>query len=83
MKIFAVRDNAIGAYLQPFFSPTSNAALRSLKEAVNDPKHEFHKHAGDYSMWYLGEFDDSDGGILREVNGPTRIVGCIDLLGID
>lgn len=83
IKIFSVRDNAVEAFLQPFFSPTSAAALRSLKEAVNDPKHDFHKHSADYALWDLGQFDDSTGMLAYSPGGPVRLISCIDLLGLD
>lgn len=81
MRIYSVRDNAVEAYLQPFFSPSNASAVRSLKEAVNDPKHEFHKHAGDYVLFCLGEFDESLGIITG--TDPFRIISCVDLLGVD
>lgn len=81
MKIFAVRDAKVEAFLQPFFSPTMGAAIRSLSEAVNDPKHEFAKHANDYSLWYLGNFDDSNGVIEPPENGrPMHSIDCRDLI---
>lgn len=82
-KIFSVRDNAVEAYMQPFFAATTASALRSLKEAVNDPKHEFHKHAADYTLWDLGEFDDTSGMLAYSPSGPLRVISCVDLLGVD
>lgn len=83
-KIFSVRDAKVDAYLQPFFAPTHGSALRSLTDAVNDPKHEFFKHAADYSLWYLGDFDDSDGVLVRHETGrPVHVMDCRELLGKD
>lgn len=78
LKIFSVRDNAVDAFLQPFFSPTHGSAIRSLTEVVNDENHTFHKHAADYSLYLLGEFDDATGVIT--VSDPHRILGLIDVL---
>jgi hypothetical protein len=78
MKIFSVRDTQVEAFLQPFFSPTMGAAIRSLTEAVNDPQHTFAKHAADYSLYTLAEFDDSSGVITP--NDPHRICGLMDLI---
>lgn len=83
MKIYSIRDNAVEAFLQPFFSATTNSALRAVKEAVNDPKHDFHKHAADYSIWDIAEFDDATGVITPNLHGPVRILGLVDLLGLD
>lgn len=78
MKVFAVHDAAVQAYLQPFFSPTTGAAIRSLTEACNDPKHEFYKHAKDYSLWLLGDYDDSTG--LITAGAPLFVNNCNDLI---
>lgn len=78
LKIFAVRDAAVEAFLQPFFSPSTGAAIRSLQEAVNDPKHEFSKHAKDYSLWELGSFDDAIGAVTGGI--PAHYINCVDLL---
>lgn len=78
MKIFSVHDAAVGGYMQPFFSPTTGSAIRSLTEAVNDPKHDFHKHSKDYSLWLLGDYDDTTGVI--SAGPPIHVLACMDLL---
>lgn len=81
ISIFAVRDSAVEAFLQPFFSPTRGAAIRSLTDVINDPKHEFHKNAKDYALYFLGTFDDSTGDIAPpEDLHPVPIIACIDLI---
>lgn len=80
MKIFAIRDAKVEAFLQPFFSPTVGAAIRSLMEAVNDPQHQFAKNSYDYSLFELGEFDDASGRIGSDSPNPVHIVACNELL---
>lgn len=80
MKIFSVRDAKVEAFLQPFFSPTLGAAIRSLMEAVNDPGHQFAKNVGDYSLFELGEFDDAGGLIVPAGQGPVHCVTCSELV---
>lgn len=82
MMIFSVRDSAVEAFMQPFFAPTKASAIRSLTEAVNDPKHEFHKHAKDYALYYIGFFDDSS-GVINYPDFPEPLIACIDLLNKD
>lgn len=79
MKIFAIRDSAVEAFLQPFFAPTTGAAIRSVSEAVNDPQHQFSKHAKDYHLWLLGDFDDGSGNIVPTIP-PLSIVACVELI---
>ena len=60
-KVYSVYDIAAAAYLQPFYAPTVGMALRSFVDAVNDPNHQFAKYSSDYTLYLLGEFNDSDG----------------------
>lgn len=77
-EIFSVYDAAAGAFLQPFFAPSLGSALRSLTDAVNDPKHEFSKHAGDYTLFKFGSFDDNSG--LFETQPPEQVTTCLALI---
>ena len=61
LKAFAVYDQKAEAYLRPFFTKTRGQAIRGFVDAVNDPNHEFNKHPDDYTLFYLGEFDETKG----------------------
>jgi len=78
-KIFSVRDSQVEAFLQPFFSPTTGSAIRSIAEVVNDPQHTFNKHAADYALYHLGDFDDTTGAITPNPI-PQVVNALIDLL---
>jgi hypothetical protein len=81
LNIYAVRDSAVEAFLQPFFSPTHGAAIRSLTEAANDPKHPFFTGSKYYSLYHIGSFDDSIGQIIPlDPPRAEHIVDCIQLL---
>lgn len=60
-RVFSVFDVKAGAHLQPFFSPTKATAIRSITELVRDDKHQFGKYPSDYTLFFLGEFDDEKG----------------------
>lgn len=78
LSIFAVYDVKVGAYMQPFFSPSVGSALRSLTDAVNDQKHEFSRHAEDYTLFILGNWDDASG--LFDTSPPESVVTCRELV---
>lgn len=61
LKVYAVFDSAVGAYMQPFFMQSKGAALRAWLEAANDEKTQFHKHPGDFTLFELGEYDELTG----------------------
>lgn len=61
LQIYSVRDDAIGAFMNPFYTRSRGEALRSFQDAVNDPKSTFNSHVTDYNLYYLGEYDDNTG----------------------
>lgn len=61
MKAFSVLDQKAEAFLPLFFARSQGEALRSLSDAVNDPKHQFYKHAADYQLYSIGTWDDQAG----------------------
>lgn len=65
MKIFSVYDSKANAYMQPFFSPTAGTALRAFETIANEEGHEFCKHAADYTLFEIGEWDEFDGQLIQ------------------
>lgn len=61
LKVFSIYDEKAEAYMQPFFLPKTGMAIRTITNCVNDPKHQFCAHPADYTLFLLGEFDDSSG----------------------
>lgn len=59
-KMFSIYDTAIQAYMRPFFAQSAGQAVRMFEDLVMDPQHEINRHAEDYTLWQLGEFDDQD-----------------------
>lgn len=60
-KIFSVYDSKAEAYLQPFFCSTTGLAVRNFETAVNSSDHIFAAHAGDYTLFEIGTFNDASG----------------------
>lgn len=63
LKMYTVFDVKSEAYLQPFFMQTKGQALRAWITSVNDPNTNFCKYPGDFTLFEIGEFDDSNGVI--------------------
>lgn len=61
LQTFAVYDSKAEAYIQPFFSQTIGTATRSFEQAVNTPDHDFSRYGADYTLFHLGDFDQSTG----------------------
>lgn len=61
LKMYAVYDSKLESYLQPFFMQTQGAALRAWDAVVNDSSTQFSKNPADYTLFELGQYDDSTG----------------------
>ncbi len=61
LVVCSVFDSKADAYMQPFYSISRGSAIRSFMDAAQDEGHEFAKHAEDYTLFYLGEFDQQSG----------------------
>ena len=60
LKVFGIYDSKVAAYLPPFMMKTIGEAERALTSHVNDPQHNFCKHAADFTLFELGSWDDSN-----------------------
>lgn len=61
LKIVAVRDAAVDAFMTPIFVHHVGAAIRQFGDEVKKPNSAFSGHPGDFELFELGEFDDSTG----------------------
>lgn len=59
LKAFSIFDSKANAYLQPFFFPSTGEAVRAFITSSMDDKSKFNSHGQDFTMFRLGEFDDS------------------------
>lgn len=71
-RIFTVYDQKAEAYLQPFFAATKGLAIRSFQETLTQPEHHFTKHAEDFTLFELGEYDDAN-AIIEQHATPISL----------
>jgi len=72
MKMFAVKDLKAEGFNTPFFQPTFGLAERSFKEATKDNQSFLSKTPEDFSLYFLGEFNQQTGLLTPEQN-PKKI----------
>lgn len=65
LHVYSVFDSAVQAYLPPFFERSDASAVRAFRRACLDPNHSFFASSSDFSLYYLGEFDDATGMIRQ------------------
>lgn len=64
MKMFSVFDSKAAFFGNPWFDQQEASAIRNFSDAVNDgsnPNNQWFKHPEDFSLFYLGEFDNEIG----------------------
>jgi len=64
MKLYTVYDSKVEAYLTPFFLPNADMAIRVFTDCANDSAHQFCRWASDYTLFQIGEYDDTSGRLL-------------------
>lgn len=65
-EVFSVHDQKADAFLPPFILPRVAQAQRVFADCVNSSDHQFGAHPADYTLFRLGQFDDSSGQFLLE-----------------
>lgn len=78
-QMFSVYDSKTAAYLPPFFMQTKGQALRAIGDCANDREHTFHKHPEDYTLFYLGTYDDVSSKFEIEAT-PIALGVCLEFL---
>ena len=59
--IFTIYDTKAEAYTAPFVAKTAGIASRMFEELVNQQGHQFNKFPGDYVLYQVGSWDESNG----------------------
>lgn len=78
LKVFAIYDSKAEAYLQPFFMANKGTAIRAIADILTKPDHSFSKYPEDFTLFELGEYDDSNGKMLPH-STPNPIIKTIEL----
>lgn len=61
--IFSIYDQKAKAYLTPFFAVTEGLAIRMFSGTINTEDNYISKNPEDFTLYKIGEFDDSNGTI--------------------
>ena len=66
LSIYTIWDSKVQAFMRPMFLQSNGQALRIFSDMVNnrgEETNEFSKHPEDYSLFYIGSYNDSSGYI--------------------
>lgn len=62
-KLVALYDRATEAFAPIMTVHTRNEAIRSFRQAVNDPNTPVYAHPTDYELYIVGDYNDETGEI--------------------
>lgn len=74
-KLYAVHDAKACFFGAPFTDMEDGSAVRNFADAVNDssnPNNMWNKHPEDFSLFFVGEFDNATGELIPSV--PKSLV---------
>jgi len=60
-EILSAYDSKAAVFCTPFFAPLVAIALRAFAGAVNKPGSTIYDHPEDFTLYHMGEFEDSTG----------------------
>lgn len=64
--LISLYDRATESYAPIMTVNTRNEAIRSFRQAVNDPQTPIHINPTDYEIYQLGTYDDQTGVIIGD-----------------
>lgn len=68
LNIYAIKDEKAEAYLMPFYAPNDAVAKRMFGQAVNDAETDFAKSPDDYTLHYIGIWDEIEGKVAHSAH---------------
>lgn len=58
LKLFAVHDSKVNAYMNPFVARAAGEAMRSFENAVRDPNSQISQFPADFTLFEIGLYDE-------------------------
>ena len=82
MNIYTVYDDAAKAYLTPFFLQNDSMSKRIFKDCSNDENHAFGRNPADYTLFHIGEFNDTTAEITY-LSPYNNLGNAVEYVNID
>lgn len=64
LLVFSVFDSKAEVFNTPMFFPAKGLAIRAFDDECNREESQIRKHAGDYTLFEIGEFDQDTGQLV-------------------
>lgn len=79
IKLFTVYDCKAECYLPPFNMKSRGEAIRAFTDTLNDGTTPMGKHPEDYTLFEIGEYDDTNAKITG-MQAPVSIGGALEFM---
>lgn len=79
LHLFSIHDQALQAYMPPWTAPARGVAHRMFQDELQNAQGNMSKHPDDYTLYHIGEYDDTNALITQNPDGPQLIVRGKDL----
>lgn len=80
LRLYAVYDSQVQAYLRPFTAPSDGDAVRAFADqcGANNQDSVFAQHAGDFTLYFVAEFHEASAHIDNVEN--IRLISGLEAL---
>lgn len=78
LEMVAVYDRAVESYGRPVFVTHTGEAVRGFIDERDNKDSQVGKHPEDFSLFHLGEYDDSSGRV-QQFDQPKLLVAGVAL----
>lgn len=79
-KVFVLYDSVSELYGTPMFEANEASMMRALSDEVRRPESNIGKHAADYSLYGVGQYDDV--AAIFVTHSPVLVVQVIALMDV-
>jgi len=73
LSIYAIKDEKIGIFINPFFVPDIVTAIRSLTIALRGGDSNLKQFPADFSLWQIGTLDEVTGALTPKLEYASAI----------
>lgn len=74
-NLYSIYDSKVEGYMQPFFLPNDQVAMRAFSDLVNEDNHDLNRHPEDYTLFNLATFDPTSGTVTPQHTPKALITG--------
>lgn len=68
LKLYSIYDAKLNKFMPPFFCASENDAIRQAQNIASYEPSLISKFPEDYSMFYVGDFDETNGQCITPLN---------------